>query len=112
MYLTVKCKYVSDDLYVSSASVCEGKKKGDPAMPGRNIGIFAHVDTGKTTLSEQLLAQFASVTGGKGSMSTSLHGYRECAMELGRTAPRRGADPLDTARYILAARNALESDIY
>ena len=45
-------------------------------------------------------------------MSTSLHGYRECAMELGRTAPRQGVDPLDTARYILAARNALESDIY
>ena len=56
--------------------------------------------------------QFASVTGGKGSMSTSLQGYRECPETLGRTAPRRGVDPLDTARYILAARNALESDIY
>lgn len=56
--------------------------------------------------------QFASITGGKGSMSTSLHGYRDCPSELGHTAPRRGVDPLDTARYILAARNALESDIY
>ena len=56
--------------------------------------------------------QFASVTGGKGSMSTSLHEYRECPLELGHEAPRRGVDPLDTAKYILAARSALESDIY
>nr|MCR5297383.1 TetM/TetW/TetO/TetS family tetracycline resistance ribosomal protection protein [Clostridiales bacterium] len=56
--------------------------------------------------------QFASLTGGRGSMSTSLHGYRECPMELGHTAPRRGVDPLDTAKYILAARNALEGEIY
>ena len=26
--------------------------------------------------------------------------------------PRRGVDPLDTARYILAARSALEREIY
>jgi ribosomal protection tetracycline resistance protein len=56
--------------------------------------------------------QFASVTGGRGSMSTSLHGYRECPPELGCTAPRRGVDPLDTARYILAARSALEGEIF
>ncbi len=56
--------------------------------------------------------QFASVTGGKGSMSTSLHGYRECPPELGNTAPRRGVDPLDTAKYILAARSALEGNIF
>ena len=56
--------------------------------------------------------QFASFTGGKGSMSTSLHGYRECPLELGATAPRRGVDPLDTAKYILAARSALEGDIF
>ena len=56
--------------------------------------------------------QFASVTGGRGSMSASLHSYRECPMELGSTAPRRGVDPLDTARYILAARSALEGGIF
>lgn len=55
--------------------------------------------------------QFASETGGRGSMSTSIHGYRECP-ETGHTMARRGVDPLDTAKYILAARNALESEIY
>lgn len=54
----------------------------------------------------------ASVTGGRGSMSTSLHGYRECPVELGSTAPRTGTDPLDTARYILAARSALDGGIF
>ena len=57
-------------------------------------------------------AQFASVTHGKGSMSTSLHGYQECPEGLGKTAPRRGVDPLDTAKYILAARSALDGNIY
>jgi ribosomal protection tetracycline resistance protein len=56
--------------------------------------------------------KFASLTGGRGSMSTSLHGYRECPPELGNTAPRRGVDPLDTAKYILAARSALEGNIF
>ena len=55
---------------------------------------------------------FASVTGGKGGMSTALHSYRECPQELGATARRRGVDPLDTAKYILAARSALEGNIY
>ena len=54
----------------------------------------------------------SSVTHGKGAMSASLHGYRECPQELGKTAPRRGVDPLDTAKYILAARSALEGGIF
>lgn len=56
--------------------------------------------------------KFASLTGGRGSMSTTLHGYRECPIELGSTSPRRGVDPLDTAKYILAARSALEGNIF
>ena len=56
--------------------------------------------------------QFAVETSGKGSMSTALQGYRECPPGLGHAAPRRGVDPLDTAKYILAARSALEGEIY
>ncbi len=55
---------------------------------------------------------FAAVTGGKGSMSVALHSYRECPTETGVIARRRSVDPLDTARYILAARSALEGNIY
>ncbi len=57
-------------------------------------------------------SQLSSVTHGKGAMSTALHGYWECPAELGRTAARRGVDPLDTAKYILAARSALEGNIF
>ena len=56
--------------------------------------------------------RLAQVTGGQGGMSVRLHGYRDCPLELGATAPRRGVDPLDTSRYILAARSALEGGIF
>lgn len=32
--------------------------------------------------------------------------------ELGARAARRGVDPLDTSKYILAARSALEGGIF
>lgn len=54
----------------------------------------------------------ASITGGRGAMSVRLHGYRECPPELGATTPRRSVDPLDTSKYILAARSALEGGIF
>lgn len=54
----------------------------------------------------------ASITSGRGGMSIRLKGYRECPLELGATTPRRGVDPLDTSKYILAARSALEGGIF
>lgn len=54
----------------------------------------------------------AAITSGRGSMSVRLHGFRECPLELGTTARRRNVDPLDTSRYILAARSALEGGIF
>ena len=57
-------------------------------------------------------ARLAQATGGRGGMGIRLHSYRECPLELGATAARRGVDPLDTSRYILAARSALEGGIF
>ncbi len=51
--------------------------------------------------------KLASLTGGKGKISTQFDSYRECALEHGKTTPYRGISPLDTAKYILHARNAL-----
>ena len=56
--------------------------------------------------------RLAQATGGRGGMSVRLHGYRECPPGMGATAPRRKVDPLDTSRYILAARSALEGGIF
>ena len=56
--------------------------------------------------------RLAQITGGRGGMSIRLDGYRDCPLELGARAPRRGVDPLDTSKYILAARSALEGGIF
>lgn len=53
-----------------------------------------------------------TLTGGRGSMNTRLHSWQDCLPGKGAAAPRRGVDPLDTAKYILVARSALEGDIY
>ena len=77
---------------------------------GRNRGREGKNGPAATSLDYP--TQFVSVTHGKGSMSTSFHGYRECPDEPAKTMPRRGVDPLDTAKYILAARSALDGDIF
>ncbi len=62
--------------------------------------------------SVEYASTLASATSGRGSMSVKLHGYRDCPLELGATAARRSVDPLDTSKYILAARSALEGGIF
>jgi ribosomal protection tetracycline resistance protein len=85
-------------------------------------GEVTHVDsadeyaavTALVPVSESLdyPTRLALMTGGKGGMSVRLHGYRDCPLELGAVSPRRNIDPLDTSRYILAARSALEGGIF
>ena len=58
--------------------------------------------------SESLL-QF---TGDRGGMTVSLLGYRDAPPDVKETMPRRGVNPLDTAKYILAARSALDGGIF
>lgn len=52
------------------------------------------------------------LSGGRGQMSMRLHSYRDCDLSQGKTCERRGVHPLDTSKYILAARNALDGEIF
>ncbi len=57
-------------------------------------------------------ARLAALTSGRGALSAELGGYRPCPDGFIKTCPRRSVNPLDTARYILAARSALEGGIF
>jgi ribosomal protection tetracycline resistance protein len=52
--------------------------------------------------------KLSSRSGGKARISTHFHGYQACPDELGVTRPFKGISPLDTAKYILKARKALQ----
>ena len=98
---------------------CVGRVMSDAnAMRGEVTEVQAADDYAALTAlvpaatSMDYSTRLAQLSGGRGSMSIRLHGYRECPLELGATAARRGVDPLDTSKYILAARSALEGGIF
>jgi len=51
------------------------------------------------------------LTGGRGILTTRFFEYRLCPPDIQATHTRRGVNPLDTARWILAARSALSSGV-
>ena len=51
---------------------------------------------------------FRSMTSGKGVYASEFIGYRDCPPGEGQETPRRGIDPLDHAKWILFARNAIQ----
>ncbi|MHC1695529.1 MAG: hypothetical protein AB9835_09740 [Eubacteriales bacterium] len=55
---------------------------------------------------------FASYTSGRGTLSASFKCYGECPPELRKEAERRGVNPLDRSKYILAARHALQGTVF
>ena len=52
--------------------------------------------------------KLSSRSGGKARISTHFSGYRECTDEQGIIRPFKGISPLDTAKYILKARKAIQ----
>jgi ribosomal protection tetracycline resistance protein len=54
-------------------------------------------------------ARLGSMTKGRGVLSVSFDGYRDCPPEVDAQRTRRGVNPLDQAKYILATRNALSA---
>ena len=56
--------------------------------------------------------RLAALTSGGGAVSMELAGYRECPFDESKRCPRKSVHPLDTSKYILAARSALEGGIF
>lgn len=56
--------------------------------------------------------KFARITGGRGIFTSRLSRYAETEATDDKICPRRGVNPLDTSKYILAARSALEGGIF
>jgi translation elongation factor EF-G len=52
-------------------------------------------------------ARFGSLTKGRGVLATFFAGYQECPPDVSAERVRRGVNPLDQSKYILAFRNAL-----
>ena len=94
---------VISDVSVMRGEVLDSFSDGERMIVNARIPVQSSLDYSIT---------LASFTGGRGAMSARLHGYRECPLELGATAVRRNVDPLDTSKYILAARGALEGGIF
>ena len=94
---------VMSDVALMRGEVTETQTDADRVLMTALIPVATSVDYAAT---------LASVTSGRGSMSVKLHGYRDCPLEMGATSPRRSVDPLDTSKYILAARSALEGGIF
>jgi len=52
--------------------------------------------------------RLSSRSGGKAKISTKFYGYQKCSDELGQTREYKGISPLDTSKWILKARKALQ----
>ena len=94
---------VMSDVIAMRGEVLDSTYDGDRVILNALVPVQTSLDYSIT---------LATFTSGRGTMSVQLHSYKECPLELGATAPRRGIDPLDTAKYILAVRGAMDGDIF
>lgn len=81
----------------------------ESALHGKSIRTVIRVPL---ATSVDFPVRLASITGGRGAISMRLAGYRPCDDSPPPECPRQGVHPLDTAKYILAARNALGGGVF
>lgn len=77
-----------------------------PVLRGDRLTISGRVPV---ATSLDFAVKLGSLTKGRATLSTFFDGYEECPADVKVERPRRGVNPLDTAKYILSVRNALSS---
>lgn len=80
--------------------------RGTFDSPEIQNGRFVLEGTVPVATSMDFPIKLASMTSGKGSITTSFHSYQKCIEAVDATRPFRGVNPLDRSKFILWARNA------
>jgi ribosomal protection tetracycline resistance protein len=84
------------------------RMRGSFESPSMDQGRITLIGTMPLATSLDYPVKLSSRSGGKARISTEFQGYRECTDEQGVIRPYRGISPLDTAKYILKARRAIQ----
>jgi ribosomal protection tetracycline resistance protein len=82
--------------------------RGSFESPSMGNGKFTLCGILPLATSIDFPVKLSSRSGGKAKISTQFHSYRECTDEQGVIRAFKGISPLDTAKYILKARKALQ----
>jgi small GTP-binding protein len=84
------------------------RMRGDFESPAIENGRFSLCGSLPLATSLDFPVKLSSRSGGKARISTRFSGYRECTDDQGVIRPYKGISPLDTAKYILKARRAIQ----
>ena len=84
------------------------RMRGSFESPEMDNGRFTLSGIVPLATSLDFPVRLSSRSGGKARISTHFDSYRECTDEQGVIRPYKGISPLDTAKYILKARKALQ----
>ena len=85
--------------------------RGSYDSPLIRDGVFTMEARVPAATSMEYSSRLASLSSGKAVLSTRFDGYEPCPLELGATAKRRGVDPRDRAKWILAHRGAMQESV-
>lgn len=80
--------------------------RGEFESPSIEAGIFTMEAVLPLRDSMDYPVTFRSMTSGRGTYTMEFDSYRPCEKGFLETLPRRGVDPLDRAKWILACRSA------
>jgi ribosomal protection tetracycline resistance protein len=84
------------------------RMRGSFESPSMENGRFTICGVVPLATSLDFPVRLSSRSGGKARISTHFFGYGECTDDQGVIRPYKGVSPLDTAKYILKARKALQ----
>ena len=97
------CSKILGEVILMRGEIVDSTQYEERAHVVADVPLAASVD---------FSTRLAALTGGRGSLSMRLIAYKECEQSPEKVCPRNGVHPLDTAKYILAARSAMGDGVF